>query len=92
MLPNTSADLYQTLRHPERSDLWCAVRVDEPVPEFLDGTWLVGPVVSPHTEEVDGFDAAAAVFACAIQGFYAYNAKRPATFALACSQIAGQAA
>ncbi len=75
---HSGACSYQLFRHPERTDLFCAVLVGDIGPDFIVDVWTAGGIYDPDYMVLQGFDPEAALFACSIQGFHVFSVSRGA--------------
>ncbi len=65
---------YTLFRHHRRSDLYCAIPQDRPVPTFVRAPeWDYAGTTNPDRPRPDGFDEDVARFACEFQGYYTYR-------------------
>ena len=65
---------FNLFRRKEEADLYCAVPVDRPVPEFLtEDKWEYAR--SLNIETLSGFDAAAASASANANGFYLFHSE-----------------
>jgi hypothetical protein len=65
---------FNLFRRKEEADLYCAVPVDRPVPEFLtEDKWEYAR--SLNIETLSGFDAAAVSASANANGFYLFHSE-----------------